>query len=44
MTTFPEYAAVRYALADMVARLEPNAPAVSPTRWERWRTRIREIF
>jgi hypothetical protein len=44
MTTFPDYGAVRYALADMVARLEPNAPPAPPSRWERFTTRLRELL
>jgi hypothetical protein len=44
MTTFPEYAAVRYALADLVARLEPNAAPVPPSLWERCRMRLRKVF
>ncbi len=44
MTTYPEYAALRYALADLVAQLEPNAVPVPPSLWERWRTRLRELL
>jgi hypothetical protein len=44
MTTFPEYAAVRYALADLAGRLDPNAPPVPLTLWERCRMRIRGLF
>jgi hypothetical protein len=44
MTTYPEYAAVRYALADLTALLDPNAPPVPLTLWERCRMRLRELF
>ena len=44
MTTFPEYAVVRYALADLVAGLDPNAAPVPPSLWERCRMRLRELF
>jgi hypothetical protein len=44
MTTFPEYGAVRNALADLAERLDPNAAPVPPTAWERLLLRLRSLF
>jgi hypothetical protein len=44
MHTFPDYGAVRYVLADLVARLDPNAAPVPPSLWDRCRMRLRELF
>jgi hypothetical protein len=44
MTTYPEYALVRDALAHMTASLSPTAAPVPPSAWERFRLRLRTFF
>ncbi|MGB2874502.1 MAG: hypothetical protein WBB76_03415 [Gaiellaceae bacterium] len=42
--TFADYGAVRFALMELRANLDPKAPPVPPTAWERFQTRVRSFF
>jgi len=44
MGMFADYGAMRFALMDVRASLDPNAPAVPPSTWERIQSRIRSFF
>jgi len=44
MGTFADYGAMRFALMEMRSSLDPKAPAVRPTAWERFQTHIRKFF
>jgi hypothetical protein len=41
---FADYGAMRFALMDVRASLDPNAPAAPPSSWERFQSRIRSFF
>jgi hypothetical protein len=44
MSTFADYGAMRFALMDVRASLDPKAPPAAPTAWERFQARIRRFF
>ena len=44
MSSFADYGAIRFALMDVRASLDPKAPPAPPTNWERFRARIRKVF
>ena len=44
MTTFPDYGAMRFALMDLRASLDPKAPPAPPTTWERLQDLVRRFF
>jgi hypothetical protein len=44
MNTFADYGAIRFALMDLRANLDPKAPPVPPTAWERLQARVRKVF
>lgn len=44
MNTFADYGAMRFALMDLRASLDPKAPAAPPTAWERFQARVRSFF
>jgi hypothetical protein len=41
---FGDYGAMRIALMDLSASLDPKAPPAPPTAWERLQTRLRNFF
>jgi hypothetical protein len=44
MNTFADYGAIRFALMDLRANLDPKAPPEPPTAWERLQARVRKVF
>jgi hypothetical protein len=44
MTTMMEYAMVRLELGALTSRFDPRATPVGPTRMQRVRARIRNLF
>jgi hypothetical protein len=44
MSTFADYGAIRFALMEVPSSLDPKAPPVPLTAWERFRDRIRSLF
>ena len=44
MSTFADYGAMRFALMQVSSSLDPKAPPVPPTAWERLQARIRKFF
>jgi hypothetical protein len=44
MITFADYGAMRFALMDLRASLDPKAPPAPPTAWERLQTRVRNLL
>jgi hypothetical protein len=44
MSTFADYGAMRFALMDLRANLDPKAPPAPPTAWERLQARVRKLF
>jgi hypothetical protein len=44
MSSFADYGAMRFALMEVSASLDPKAPPAPPSAWERFRTRIRSFF
>jgi hypothetical protein len=44
MTTAADYGAVRFVLMNLAASFDPKAPAVPPSSWERFQTRLRNLF
>jgi hypothetical protein len=41
--SYPDYGAVRIALINLTASLDPKAPPAPPTTWERLRDRLRRL-
>jgi hypothetical protein len=44
MTIPADYGAMRFALMNLAASLDPKAPPVPPTAWERLQIRLRAFF
>jgi hypothetical protein len=42
--TFADYGAVRFALMDLSASLDPKAPPAPPSAWERLQARVRKLI
>jgi len=44
MSSFADYGAMRFALMEVRASLDPKAPPVPLSAWERFQNRIRSFF
>jgi hypothetical protein len=44
MQTPADYGAVRFVLMNLAASFDPNAAPVPPSAWERFQTRLRNLF
>jgi hypothetical protein len=44
MSTFADYGAVRFALMEVRASLDPKAPPEPPSAWERFQARVRSLL